>query len=683
MIHTDTIAAIATAMGNSGIGIVRISGQEAVAVADRIFKEKGKQETLEGSPSHTIHYGYIYDGDQVVDEVLVMLMRGPRSFTAEDTVEIDCHGGMLVTRRILETVLKAGARLAEPGEFTKRAFLNGRIDLSQAEAVIDVINAKNEYALKSSVGQLRGSVSKKIRELREKILYEIAFIESALDDPEHISLEGYEDELMEKLDPMIGQLESMVRSADNGKIVTEGIKTVILGKPNAGKSSLMNVLVGEERAIVTDIAGTTRDILEEQIRLHGITLNVIDTAGIRETEDIVEQIGVSRARQMADQADLIIYVVDGSRPLDENDDLIMNLIRDRKAVVLLNKTDLKTVISEKELSEKTGLDVIAVSAREETGIDQLENKIKEMFYEGDLDFNDEVMITNVRHKTALSGALESLKMVKQSIENQMPEDFLTIDLMDAYEQLGTIIGEAVEDDLVNEIFYIPFQITIDLFPFGILKPPGKLFHPFFNLRAGHGTRAQSVHHLPHHICSPGFQISTSLVLLFINVCEVLPENIMSQLRAHGLNGFLHEITVIIFGRIHHQMHMRMMPLIMKRSIPPQVLTVNLHVPAQHSPFGTQQRHPLFRTVITDPCRIFSPQGYHMSPDHSLVSCDFLLYSGKNHWLSCVREQPMLSHSLHTGTVCNIVHIVFTLGNQIQVLFQRTGDKLRSISDRWP
>ena len=257
---------------------------------------------------------------------------------------------------------------------------------------------------------------------------------------------------MEKLNPMIDQMESMVRSADNGKIVTEGIKTVILGKPNAGKSSLMNVLVGEERAIVTDIAGTTRDILEEQIRLHGITLNVIDTAGIRETEDIVEQIGVSRARQMADQADLIIYVVDGSRPLDENDDLIMNLIRDRKAVVLLNKTDLKTVISEKERSEKTGLDVVAVSAREETGIDQLENKIKEMFYEGDLKFNDEVMITNVRHKTALSGALESLKMVKQSIENQMPEDFLTIDLMDAYEKLGTIIGEAVEDDLVNEIF---------------------------------------------------------------------------------------------------------------------------------------------------------------------------------------------------------------------------------------
>lgn len=450
--ENDTIAAISTAVSSAGIGIIRISGADAVTVADRVYRSKGGRVHLKDQASHTIHYGYIEDDDEVVDEVLVMLMRGPKSFTAEDTVEINCHGGVYAVRRVLEAVLKNGARPAEPGEFTKRAFLNGRIDLSQAEAVMDVINSKNDYAMKSSVSQLKGSLSRKIRKLREDILYQIAFIESALDDPEHISLEGYEDELMEKLDPMIGQLESMVRSADNGKIVTEGIKTVILGKPNAGKSSLMNVLVGEERAIVTDIAGTTRDILEEQIRLHGITLNVIDTAGIRETEDIVEQIGVSRARQMADQADLIIYVVDGSRPLDENDDLIMNLIRDRKAVVLLNKTDLKTVISEKELSEKTGLDVIAVSAREETGIDQLENKIKEMFYEGDLDFNDEVMITNVRHKTALSGALESLKMVKQSIENQMPEDFLTIDLMDAYEKLGAIIGEAVEDDLVNEIF---------------------------------------------------------------------------------------------------------------------------------------------------------------------------------------------------------------------------------------
>ena len=464
MIHTDTIAAIATAMGNSGIGIVRISGQEAVAVADRIFKEKGKQETLEGSPSHTIHYGYIYDGDQVVDEVLVMLMRGPRSFTAEDTVEIDCHGGMLVTRRILETVLKAGARLAEPGEFTKRAFLNGRIDLSQAEAVIDVINAKNEYALKSSVGQLRGSVSKKIRELREKILYEIAFIESALDDPEHISLDGYGERLLIGVQKMEQELSRLIRSSANGRVVSEGIRTVILGKPNAGKSSLMNVLVGEDRAIVTDIAGTTRDILEEHIYLQGISLNVVDTAGIRSTSDVVEKIGVERAMEAARDADLIIYVVadhlraiafsiaDGSRELDENDLQIMELIRERKAVVLLNKSDLEPVVSLEEIAEKSGHRVISISAKEETGIDQLEEEIKSLFYEGEIDFNDQILITNVRHAEALREAYDSIRMVENSIESGMPEDFFSIDLMNAYEKLGLIVGEAVEDDLVNEIF---------------------------------------------------------------------------------------------------------------------------------------------------------------------------------------------------------------------------------------
>lgn len=452
MIHTDTIAAIATAMGNSGIGIVRISGGEAVAVVDRIFKEKGKKETLGEAPSHTIHYGYIYDGDQVVDEVLVMLMRGPKSFTAEDTVEIDCHGGMLVTRRILETVLKAGARLAEPGEFTKRAFLNGRIDLSQAEAVIDVINAKNEYALKSSVGQLRGSVSKKIRELREKILYEIAFIESALDDPEHISLDGYGERLLAGAQAMERELSGLIRSSASGRVVSEGIRTVILGKPNAGKSSLMNVLVGEDRAIVTDIAGTTRDILEEHIYLQGISLNVVDTAGIRSTSDVVEKIGVERAMEAARDADLIIYVVDGSRELDENDLQIMELIRERKAVVLLNKSDLEPVVSLDEIAEKSGHRVISISAKEETGIDQLEEEIKSLFYEGEIDFNDQVLITNVRHAEALREAYDSIRMVENSIENGMPEDFFSIDLMNAYEKLGLIVGEAVEDDLVNEIF---------------------------------------------------------------------------------------------------------------------------------------------------------------------------------------------------------------------------------------
>ena len=363
---TDTIAAVATAMSSSGIGIIRISGSEAIEVADRIFRSRREDFCLADAKTHTIHYGMVYDGEEALDEVLAMVMRGPHSYTAEDTVEINCHGGVLVMKRILETVIRNGARPAEPGEFTKRAFLNGRMDLSQAEAVIDVINSRSEYAMRSSVSQLSGSLSRKVKKLREDILYQIAFIESALDDPEHISLDGYEEKLNGLLAPMVEELEKLLRSADNGKLLSEGIKTVILGKPNAGKSSLMNVLVGEERAIVTDIAGTTRDTLEEQIRLRGISLNIIDTAGIRETEDRVEQIGVSRARAAANEADLIIYVVDGSSPLDENDRMIIELIRDRKAIVLLNKSDLEMRVSEEELAELTGgKTVLSVSARPE------------------------------------------------------------------------------------------------------------------------------------------------------------------------------------------------------------------------------------------------------------------------------------------------------------------------------
>ncbi len=452
MINTDTIAAIATAMGNSGIGIVRISGNDAISVADCIFQSKQKNKKLSQVESHTIHYGFICDENEIIDEVLVMVMKGPRSFTAEDTVEIDCHGGALVTRRVLETVLKAGARLAEPGEFTKRAFLNGRMDLSQAEAVIDVINAQNEYALKSSVRQLRGSVSVKIKELRKKIIYEIAFIESALDDPEHISLDGYGENLMPEIKKMEQDLLKLIRSSSSGRVISEGIKTVIIGKPNAGKSSLMNVLVGEDRAIVTDIAGTTRDILEEHINLQGISLHIIDTAGIRSTNDLVEKIGVDRAMEAAKDADLIIYVVDSSRALDENDFKIMEFIKGRRAIILLNKSDLKALVSVEEITNRTGHHVFLVSAKEETGIDRLEEKIKSLFYEGEIDFNDQVLITNMRHKEALREALESIQMVKKSIEDGMPEDFFSIDLMNAYEKLGLIVGESVEEDLVNEIF---------------------------------------------------------------------------------------------------------------------------------------------------------------------------------------------------------------------------------------
>ena len=447
-----TIAAISTAMSASGIGIVRISGDEAMEVISRIYRSKNGNKDIKKVKSHTIHYGYIYDGEEVVDEVLVMIMKGPRTYTGEDTVEIDCHGGVYAMKRVLETVLKNGAEIAEPGEFTKRAFLNGRLDLSQAEAVMDVIQAKNSMALKSSVEQLKGSVLRAVKEIRSKLIYHIAYIESALDDPEHISLDGYPQELLEVVEKESKEISELLKTADDGRMIQEGIKTVILGKPNAGKSSLLNYLVGEDRAIVTEIAGTTRDILEEYISLNGITLRVIDTAGIRDTEDVVEKIGVGKARQMAKDADLILYVVDSSMPLDENDQEIMELLKGRKSITIYNKTDLTPVVDIEFLKEKTASPVIPISAVEETGISQLEDEIRRMFFQGELSFNDEVYITNARHKAALEEALESLKLVKNSIEMGMAEDFFSIDLMNAYESLGRIVGESVGEDLVNEIF---------------------------------------------------------------------------------------------------------------------------------------------------------------------------------------------------------------------------------------
>ena len=452
---TETIAASASAMTNSGIGIIRISGEDAFDVIDKIYRSQKGNKLLSQCKSHTIHYGHIYDEDEIIDEVMVLLMRAPNSYTREDTVEIDCHGGTLVMRRILEVVLKNGARPAEPGEFTKRAFLNGRIDLSQAESVMDVISSKNDFALKSSMQQLNGALTGKIKEIRGKIIHEIAFIESALDDPEHISIDGYGENLLIIIEKLMQKMNQMIASSENGSLLKEGINTVIVGKPNAGKSSLLNALVGRERAIVTDIAGTTRDVLEEQINLNGITLNIMDTAGIRSTEDVVEKIGVDKALSLVDKADFIIYVVDTSTALDENDEKIIDAIREKKAIILLNKSDLIQVTGEDEIKEKlSGADhkMIAISAKENLGIDVLEETITEMFFHGTISFNDEVYITNIRHKNALIQAVESLKLVKQSVENGMPEDFYSIDLMNAYEELGTIIGEAVEDDLVNEIF---------------------------------------------------------------------------------------------------------------------------------------------------------------------------------------------------------------------------------------
>lgn len=476
---TDTIAAIATALSDSGIGIIRVSGEEAISIVSKIYRNKKYEDILSDYKSHTIHYGFIIEKNgNLLDEVMVSVMKAPYSYTTENTVEINCHGGALMMKKILMTVIEAGARLAEPGEFTKRAFLNGRIDLSRAEAVMDMIYAKNQFALKSSIKQLRGSVFEKIRELREKILYEIAFIESALDDPEHISLEGYTERLTDQVCYLIKELKKLLDCADDGKMLKEGIRTVIVGKPNVGKSSLLNLLVGQDRAIVTDIAGTTRDTLEETVNLGDITLNMIDTAGIRNTEDVVEKIGVEKARKISENADLILYVMDSSVPLDENDVDIVRMIKDKKTIILLNKSDLDEVVNKSsvdalfsdvceknysvyELSEiengkkwdgNENICMIRISAKKNDGLDLLVELLKKMFFHGQISYNDEVCITSSRHKEALLEALESINQVKKSLEDNMPEDFYSIDLMNAYAALGRIIGEEVGDDLVNEIF---------------------------------------------------------------------------------------------------------------------------------------------------------------------------------------------------------------------------------------
>lgn len=447
---SDTIAAPATALSSAGIGIIRISGSESVKIADKIFQAKNGKKLIDCA-SHTIHYGYITDGDTLVDEVLIMLMKAPNSYTREDTVEIDCHGGVLVMQKILETAIHSGARMAEPGEFTKRAFLNGRIDLAQAESVIDVINAKNEFAWQSSLDQLTGSLSQEIHQLREKILHETAFIESALDDPEHYSLENYPDKLYNIVYGIKQEIQHLIDTADNGKILKEGINTVIVGKPNVGKSSILNVLVGTERAIVTDVAGTTRDVLEEQVQLSGISLNIIDTAGIHQTEDIVEKIGVEKAKEYLDHADLVLYVIDSSIELNEDDFMVAQMLKDKNVIVILNKSDLKQCVSENQIQAISSY-VISVSAKVGDGISELADLIRHLFLHGELSYNDQVVITNLRHKNALIDALNSLTLVENSIQDQMPEDFYSIDLINAYDSLGAIIGESFNDDLADEIF---------------------------------------------------------------------------------------------------------------------------------------------------------------------------------------------------------------------------------------
>lgn len=453
----DTIAAIATAMSNSGIGIIRVSGDNSIDIVDCIYRDKNNNRVLKEYKKNTIHYGFIYEGEELTDEVMVSVMKKPHSFTAEDTVEINCHGGVLVMKRILELVIKNGARLAEPGEFTKRAFLNGRIDLSEAEAVMDVISSKNDMALKNSVRQLKGSVHKKIVEYRKLILHEIAFIESALDDPEHISLDNYPKDLSLKIDLLIEDIEELLCLSENGKIIKEGVKTVIVGKPNAGKSSLLNILAGEDRAIVTDIAGTTRDIIEEDILIDNIHLHMVDTAGIRFTDDVIEKIGVDKAKKYLKEADLIVYVVDSSIPLDESDFEIMDMIQERKCIILLNKSDLNSEIFLEDFKRQFkniqgDVIIIRTSTRENTGMDDFEDAVKKLFFTGSISSDSEIMITSLRHKEALEESLESLTHVKSSLEDNMPEDFYSIDLMDAYASLGKITGEEVGEDLINEIF---------------------------------------------------------------------------------------------------------------------------------------------------------------------------------------------------------------------------------------
>lgn len=470
MFQKDTIAAIATGLTDSGIGIIRISGENAINIGNRLFRTPKGLKNLKNLTSHLLCYGYLLDKDvsesdiawkdYAIDEVMAVVMKAPHSFTGEDTVEIQCHGGVLVMKKILEAVLKNGARIAEPGEFTKRAFLNGRIDLSQAEAVMDVIHSQNEYALKSSMNQLKGKLAEEIKELRAQIIYEIAFIESALDDPEHISLDGYCERLSEKIDNLIEMIEKLLSTAKDGRLIKEGINTVIIGKPNAGKSSLLNLILGEERAIVTEIAGTTRDVLRERVTLDGIGFNIIDTAGIRNTEDKVEKIGVEKAKQYAKIADLLLYVVDSSVALDESDREIFPLLMDKKVIFLLNKSDLENVVSSEDVEklfhkfnlEGSDFVIIRTSAKEEKGLDEFKETIKEMFFQGEIKGNNQLIITNERHGEALRDALSSLRLVRKSMEDGMPEDFYSIDLMSAYQSLGRIIGEEIEDDLIEEIF---------------------------------------------------------------------------------------------------------------------------------------------------------------------------------------------------------------------------------------
>ena len=459
----DTIAAISSGTTRSGIGVIRVSGPDSRNVVEKIFTTKSGRPVKLNKPSH-IYYGFLHNvSRETSDEVLVLNMPAPHSFTREDVVEIDCHGGTLMMQRVLEAVLEAGTRHAEPGEFTKRAFLNGRIDLAQAESVIDIINASNDNAIRTSVAQLGGRLSGQIRKFRSDILEQAAFIEAALDDPEHYSLEGYADKLAVKVDEIILKLSDLISSFERGRHITDGIESVILGRPNAGKSSLMNAILGEDRAIVTKIPGTTRDTISEYVTIGDATLKLTDTAGIRESSDEVERIGIDKALNNADKAELILCVIDGADSM-QNSDEILSLIKlcaskTSPKIYIINKTDiadeqyvshLRSLIEENDLScDKR---IVFLSAKTGEGLELLCREIEDMFDLGHIAYNDDAIVTSVRHLELLENALQSMNDLKDTIAAGMTEDFFSIDLMNAYSALGEIIGEDVDEDLINEIF---------------------------------------------------------------------------------------------------------------------------------------------------------------------------------------------------------------------------------------
>lgn len=450
----DDIAAISTPIGSGGIGIVRISGSGSVGIADKIFVSADGRKLCD-KKSHTITYGHIVNPKtgETLDEVLVMLMLSPRTYTKENIVEINCHGGLLVTKKVLELVLNNGARLAEPGEFTKRAFLNGRIDLSQAEAVMDIIDSKTELSRKTAMNQLEGSIKQKVHGLREEILDMIAAIEAAIDYPEHDVEEETYSQMHKRITLLKSEIKKLIESADMGRIIREGVEAVILGKPNVGKSSLLNLLLMEERAIVTDIPGTTRDTVEEYMNLGGIPVKIVDTAGIRETGDKVEKIGVEKSRKCAEAADIIFMMIDASCPLSDEDMEILDFIKGRKAVILANKTDIDINIDVEALCKYTDAEnIIYISVKEGSGIEKLTERFKDMFLGGDVAAKESVLISNARHKNMLEKSMEALDRAIATIESGMPEDFISMDLQDALTALGEITGDSVDDEIIDRIF---------------------------------------------------------------------------------------------------------------------------------------------------------------------------------------------------------------------------------------